>query len=52
MVAKIPEGCSSNSSNISDYNNIVEITSTQHYSRIILYEQSLNFESKKTTLLA
>ena len=31
---KIPKGYSSNSSNISDYVNIVEITSTQHYTRI------------------
>ena len=31
---KIPKGHSSNSSNSSDYVNIVEITSTQHYTRI------------------
>ena len=31
---KIPKGYSSNSSNISDNVNIVEITSTQHYTRI------------------
>ena len=47
VVAKNSKGYSSNSSSISDYNNIVEITSTQHYTRIILSEQSLTFESKK-----
>ena len=31
---KIPKAYSSNSSNISDYVNIVEITSTQHYTTI------------------
>ena len=31
---KIPKGYSSSSSNISDYVNIVEITSTQHYTTI------------------
>ena len=31
---KIPKGYSSSSSNISDYVNIVEITSTQHYARL------------------
>ena len=34
VVAKIPKGHNSNNSNISDYVNIVEITSTQHYTRI------------------
>ena len=31
----IPKGYSSNSSKISDYVNIVEITATQHYTRIV-----------------
>ena len=31
----IPEGYSSNSSKISDYINIVEITATQHYTRVV-----------------
>ena len=33
-VAKIPTGYSSNGSNTSDYINIDEIVSTQHYTRI------------------
>ena len=33
VAAKIPKGYSSNSSNINDYINIVEITSTLHYTR-------------------
>ena len=33
---KIPKGYSATSSNITDYVNIVEITSTQHYTRIAL----------------
>ena len=32
---KIPKGYSSNSSNVSDYVDIVEITSTQHYTRLL-----------------
>ena len=31
----IPKGHSSNSSKISDYVNVVEITATQHYTRIV-----------------
>ena len=31
---KIPKGYSSDSSNIRDYVNIVEATSTQHYTRL------------------
>ena len=31
---KIPKGYSSNSSNISDYGNIIETALTQHYTRI------------------
>ena len=34
LCCKIPKGYSCNSSNISDYVNIVEITSTQHYIRL------------------
>ena len=34
VVAKILKGSSSNSSNISDYVNIVEIKTTQHYTTI------------------
>ena len=30
---KIPKGYNSSSSNINDYLNVVEITSTQHYTR-------------------
>ena len=32
---KIPKGYRSNSSNVSDYVDIVEITSTQHYTRLL-----------------
>ena len=34
LCCKIPKGYSSNSSNITDNVNIVEITLTQHYTRI------------------
>ena len=50
---KIPKGCSFNSYKIRDYINIVEITSTQHYTRLAqnkLLQQKMYENDRKETV--